>query len=377
MRVLARNGYSLLSIRPGILDAELIALGAVHKELPEIKYHFWPEGTPMPEIVKALWQRTHNVIRAARELIRFRPGVIMCMEPDSWLLALLLKPFLRHAIVADLRELYEDRLLAFPYFIQPALRKLFRGTLWLMGLGTDQIMHVSDERRDEYRWLPKAGVVVVYYPDPTVYSVKSAVDLNFPPGFIALHAGPLRNSYGANQLLEAIQLACVEVPELRLVVLGGKLQALHNEDLLVKLTAQGTVVMTGNVTPVEVGQYMSKAQVGINLVLPVDRTHILAQPRKLYEYLLAGLPVIGANVPTIKRVIEESNCGIAVNPESPMEIAAALVLFAKDKDKRAEYGRNAREAARSRYNWAAQEKVFLEIFSRFAFLNPERKIISK
>lgn len=364
MRVLARRGYALLSIRPGRLDAELIAIGVSHKELPEIKYHFWPEGTPVPEIIMALWQRTRNVIKAARELFRQRPSVIMCMEPDSWLLALLLKPCLRHSIVADLRELYEDRLLAFPRFIQPVLRPLFRGTLWLMGLGTDQIMHVSEERRDEYRWLSNSGVVVVYYPDPKVYSIQSATNLNLPSGIIALHAGPLRNSYGANQLLEAVQLARAEVPELRLVVLGGKLQTLHNEALLGKLIAEEAVIMAGNVTPLEVGRYMAKAQIGINLVLPVDRTHILAQPRKLYEYLLAGLPVIGANVPTIKRVLEESQCGIAVDPTSPKEIANALVTLARDKAMRERMSCHARMAAETKYNWATQELIFLGIFER-------------
>jgi glycosyltransferase involved in cell wall biosynthesis len=364
LRVLARYGYETLSIRPGSLDIELLAQGVRHRELPEVTYHFWPEGTPLPEIIKALSQRTGNALRAMWQLMQERPHVVMCMEPDSWLLALLLKPLLRHRVVADLRELYEDRLLAFPKVLQPLLRPLFRGTMWLMSLGTDEIMHVSEERRGEYRWLGKPGVVVVYYPDPLVFAKAKAARPSLPPGCIALHAGPLRNSYAANQLLQAVRLARKNVPELHLVVLGGKLQSLHEEKLLAELVSEGAVVMVDNVPPEVVGSYMAAADFGINLVLPVDRTHILAQPRKLYEYLLAGLPVLGADVPTIRRVLEESQCGIAVDPESPIAIAAALVTLATDRVKRSNMGQNARIAANSRYTWAAQEKGFLLIFEK-------------
>jgi glycosyltransferase involved in cell wall biosynthesis len=290
----------------------------------------------------------------------------MCMEPDSWLLAVLLKPWLGHRVVADLRELYEDRLLAFPGWLQPMLRPLFRGIMWLVSRWTDEIMHVSEERQAEYRWLGKPGVVVVYYPDPLVYSTATAAKPTLPAGVIALHAGPLRNSYAANQLLEAMRIARQSVPDLYLVVLGGKLQELHNETLLTEMVDEGAVILLGNVTPAEVGRYMAAADIGINLVLPVDRTHILAQPRKLYEYLLAGLPVLGANVPTIRRVLEESRCGIAVDPESPAAIAAGLVALARDPSMRLEFGRNARAAANDRYNWAAQEPVFLGIFERLS-----------
>jgi glycosyltransferase involved in cell wall biosynthesis len=364
IRVLSRNGYGLLSIRPGSVDEELLAQGVQHCELPQVGYHFWPEGTPVSEILRAFGQRSANAWRALKALVRFRPDVIMCMEPDSLLLAVLLKPWLGHRVVADLRELYEDRLLAFPWVLQPVLRPVFRAVMWLISLGTDEIMHVSEERRSEYRWLSKPGVVVVYYPDPLVYAADTADRPVLPVGFIALHAGPLRNSYAANQLLEAVRIARRTVPDLYLVVLGGKLQPLHNEILLAELLAEGAVILKGNVTSIEVGKYMAAAHIGVNLVLPVDRTHILAQPRKLYEYLLAGLPVLGANVPTIKRVLAESRCGLAVDPESPPAIAAGLVTLAREKEKRTEFGQNARVAANTRYNWKAQETVFLGLFKQ-------------
>jgi glycosyltransferase involved in cell wall biosynthesis len=365
LRVLARYGYETLSIRPGSLDIELLAQGVRHRELPEVTYHFWPEGTPLPEIIKALSQRTGNALRAMWQLMQERPHVVMCMEPDSWLLALLLKPLLRHRVVADLRELYEDRLLAFPKVLQPLLRPLFRGTMWLMSLGTDEIMHVSEERRGEYRWLGKPGVVVVYYPDPLVFAKAKAARAIVAAGLYrptrwapcATAMRPIsccRRSAWPGKTSQSCTSSC----------LGGKLQSLHEEKLLAELVSEGAVVMVDNVPPEVVGSYMAAADFGINLVLPVDRTHILAQPRKLYEYLLAGLPVLGADVPTIRRVLEESQCGIAVDPESPIAIAAALVTLATDRVKRSNMGQNARIAANSRYTWAAQEKGFLLIFEK-------------
>ncbi len=102
LRVLNRHGFSVCTIRPGKLDSELEAIGLLHAELPEIHYHFWPEGTPVLEIFKALVQRVRNVWKAGWALFAVRPKIVMCMEPDSLLLAILTKPLLRHAIVSPL-----------------------------------------------------------------------------------------------------------------------------------------------------------------------------------------------------------------------------------------------------------------------------------
>ena len=366
LRILPRHGYVPMTICPDALDAEFRSLGLNHCELARVEYHFWAQGTPVVHVFKACWQRCVNAGRAIRHLARHKPRMVLCMEPDSWLVAVILKPLFGHAVVVDLRELYEDRLIALPRWVRPALRPLLRGAMWMLSLFTDEILHVSEERQREYAYLAKPGVVVVNYPDASAFAGAGEGRPPLPEGIIALHAGALRNSYAANELLAAVRLARAEIPELRLVVLGGKSQKLQSDDLLDAMIAEGGVSLIGNVPTSAVVRYLMAADIGISLVLPVDRTHVLAQPRKLYEYLLAGLPVIGADVPTIRRVLQESDCGLVVDPRDPRKIADALVTLAKDRDLRRRLGRNGRAVAETRYNWSTQEERFLNVCLRFA-----------
>jgi hypothetical protein len=254
-----------MTICPGELDAEFRSLGLIHHELAGAGYHFWVEGTPVVQILKACWQRSANAGRAIARLARHRPRVVVCVEPDSWLVAILLKPLLGHAVVVDLRELYEERLMALPRWMRPVLRPLLRGAMWMMSLVTDEILHVSEERQREYAYLAKPGVVVVNYPDSVVFDGARGGRPSLPEGVIALHAGALRNSYAANELLAAVRLARVEIPALHLVVLGGKAQRLQRDDLLDEMIAEGSVSLVGNVPTAEVMGYLTAADMGISL----------------------------------------------------------------------------------------------------------------
>ena len=114
------------------------------------------------------------------------------------------------------------------------------------------------------------------------------------------------------------------------------------------------------------------ADIGLNLVKPVDHGHRLAQPRKLFEYLAAGVPVVGADVPSIAEVIAKWRCGLAVDCASPSAIAAAILRLALDPDERRRCAANALRAAREEYCWEAQEPRFLEVFQRLGGPAPAR-----
>lgn len=72
--------------------------------------------------------------------------------------------------------------------------------------------------------------------------------------------------------------------------------------------------------------------------------------------MAAGLPVIGANFPLWKALIEANNCGICVNPENPKEIAKAIQFLAENPEKAKEMGANGKKMVQDSYNWTAEER---------------------
>ncbi len=115
----------------------------------------------------------------------------------------------------------------------------------------------------------------------------------------------------------------------------------------------------------EVFRLMATAVAGLVLFRPL-RNHVEAQPNKLFEYMLAGLPVIASDFPLWRSLIEPGRLGLLVNPESVSEIAGAMEWVMAHPEQAAEMGQRGRAAVLERYNWAGELKSLLEVYQRLA-----------
>jgi glycosyltransferase involved in cell wall biosynthesis len=75
-------------------------------------------------------------------------------------------------------------------------------------------------------------------------------------------------------------------------------------------------------------------------------------PLKVYEYLAAGLPVIGSAIGEIPDVLEHGRLGRLAPPGDPAALADELVLLRRDLAERQRLRGAARRAALARHSWA-------------------------
>ena len=87
-----------------------------------------------------------------------------------------------------------------------------------------------------------------------------------------------------------------------------------------------------------------------------------ALPVKLFEYMAAGTPCIASNFPLWREIVEESNCGLCVDPLDPDAIAAAIDYLIANPTRAREMGENGRRAVLDKYNWAAEERKLLDFY---------------
>jgi len=85
---------------------------------------------------------------------------------------------------------------------------------------------------------------------------------------------------------------------------------------------------------------------------------------KLFEYMLAGLPVICTDFILWKEVVEQNNCGICVNPRNINEIVAAIKYLKENPEVAKQMGQNGRKIVLEKYNWECEEKKLIEIYKR-------------
>jgi glycosyltransferase involved in cell wall biosynthesis len=89
-----------------------------------------------------------------------------------------------------------------------------------------------------------------------------------------------------------------------------------------------------------------------------------AQPIKLFEYMLAGLPIVASNLPRLREIVTEVHCGILVDPRQPEAIAEALQWLLEHPAEAQAMGNRGRQAVLQTYNWNSQAQLLLHLYCR-------------
>lgn len=130
-----------------------------------------------------------------------------------------------------------------------------------------------------------------------------------------LMQGVLGSGRGIEALVEAFEaISC----DAMLVLLGFAESEKYERALERLLEGSTRVVRHPSVPPQRILEYTKTADVGLYVVEPTCLSYQLTVGNKIYEYLLAGLPVIGSNFPEIRQLLEDRGCGwnLEIRPDS-------------------------------------------------------------
>ena len=113
------------------------------------------------------------------------------------------------------------------------------------------------------------------------------------------------------------------------------------------------------VSPDVLLEYTGSADFGISLIEDVCLSYRYSLPNKMFEYLMADLPVIVSDLPEMRQVIEENKVGVVVKENSPEGLEEAIEeVMGLD----GEVLQKNIWAVKKIYNWEAQEKVLLGVY---------------
>jgi len=129
-----------------------------------------------------------------------------------------------------------------------------------------------------------------------------------------------------------------------------------------RLGLSARVAFLAPVAPEQLMEYTASADVGLCLIENAGFSYYHSLPNKLFEYMMAGVPVIASDFPEIGRVVRESGSGLTVNPEDHIEIAQAVKRLTQDRAFRETCTRGALRATADRYNWDRESRVLADIY---------------
>ncbi|HEX2983612.1 MAG TPA: glycosyltransferase [Ignavibacteriales bacterium] len=191
---------------------------------------------------------------------------------------------------------------------------------------------------------------------PQYKTVSSPVDLHkklgIPEsGIIILYQGIIVEGRGIDYIIEAIK----NLPRIYFVVVGDGPQRSRYEQAALDKNVGERVKFAGRVSHSELLNYTAGADIGASLIENISISYYYALPNKLFEYIMAGLPVISSDLPQMKKIVEEYDTGYVLQMKSPDELKVVLEKLINSPEELTALKKNSLEAAKI-LNWENEYK---------------------
>lgn len=145
------------------------------------------------------------------------------------------------------------------------------------------------------------------------------------------------------------------------LALGGQLVG-SDVDAVVRQEAGWTRVdALGYLDRIRTRETMAQSVAGLVTLHP-NGNYLNAQPVKLFEYMAAGIPVIASDFPLWRRIVEDAECGLLVDPLDPRAIAAAVDWLVDNPEAAQRMGESGRKAILKRYSWDVEKRRLFQFY---------------
>jgi len=178
--------------------------------------------------------------------------------------------------------------------------------------------------------------------------------------FSIVYAGGIRLERGLMLVLEALERVVTEIPDVLFVAIGSGNALAQLEQATRNKGLQEHVVWLGWAEHGEMLGYIRAARVAIipNVVSGHTNTTI---PNKIFDYMALGVPVVASNAIPMKRIVDETGCGLTFQSGDPADLARALTSVRACS---IDYGSNGARAVRDKYHWGVDEQRLLGVVER-------------
>jgi glycosyltransferase involved in cell wall biosynthesis len=289
-----------------------------------------------------------------------KADVYHLQDPDLVPLGFLLK-ILGKRVIYDVHEDLKEDVLTKDYLPRP-IRLLLA---WisdivekLLSRPFDAIIPATDDIAKKFHGRRKVMTLKNY---PRLAEFAFGAKITHPHAeFRCVYIGGLTDVRGISQLVRAMG-ALGDSANVRLMLCGKFESERYERQLRLENGFQNTEFL-GWIDYRQMPDLLSTMDAGLVCLLPIPQ-FVVSLPIKLFEYMAAGLPVIASNFPLWREIVESSGCGICVDPQDPLEIAAAIRYLCDHPDECRMMGEKGCRAVRERFNWEEEGKKLITLYN--------------
>lgn len=182
--------------------------------------------------------------------------------------------------------------------------------------------------------------------------------------FRMIFVGILDSIRGIDLILRSIPYLSEKGSDVEFIIVGDGDDKARLVSLAKTLKIEDVVKFTGWVESERVPRLIRESDVGL---IPHELNELTQTtiPNKLFDYMIAGIPIVSTDMKPIRRVIESENCGF-IAPNDPERIAETILRLKASPKLCILMGENGRKAVLERYNWAEDSKAILRTMKHLA-----------
>ena len=267
-------------------------------------------------------------------------------------------------VIADVHE-------DFPDYIKnkDTIPRLLRKPIaWITGIIEkysagffDAIIVVTPKIYDRFKPLNQNTVTIHNFPLLDELSYRCDENPPEPKTDSVTYIGNITRDRGIYEMLRAIGLVQKKKP-VRFII-GGTFAPESLEDDIKDMPEFKFVDYRGFLSRKEVARVLSEVKAG--LVVPQPFSHNkFGYMNKLFEYMSAGIPVIASDFPHWHPIVEETQCGLLVDPMNPQAIADAITYIFENPEKAVQMGKRGRKAVETKYNWEHEKDTLCKLYRK-------------
>lgn len=223
------------------------------------------------------------------------------------------------------------------------------------------VMTVSDSIAEQYEKQYGIRPVVIRNCARSSVGMKqfSRSDLGVPDDhlLLILQGGGINIDRGGEELIEAVS----RLENVSLIIAGsGDVIDLLKEKTIA-LNSFDRIRFIKKLPWKEMMRYTRSADAGMSLDKDTNLNYHFSLPNKLFDYISAGIPTVAGNLPEIRKIIEDNNCGIIIPSVTPGEICKAIKSLRDDRALLNKMKLNAVKASES-LNWDLENKKVTDFY---------------
>ena len=233
---------------------------------------------------------------------------------------------------------------------------------------------------NEKKWLPNADAMIVaspswiaeikkktgWVPDDSIAIINTPPlrdhvprdlrgELEIPADQpILLYQGSIQENRGIEPAIDAIAMLDIGV----LVIIGYGYHRTTLEKSVRDRKLQDRVKFFGPIPNDELLDWTAAADIGLCNIINSSYSYYTSLPNKLFEYMMAGIAIIGSDSPEIGRVVNATESGVVCDPADPAALAQAARTILKDLDRY----KDASQRARRQNHWGIESEKLIQLY---------------